>query len=189
VIGILIGGAVVFRNIQGTFYFDPSDANSVSDYIESRSAMGDSFGADRSITEGSFPVKVVYLWTRPFFLDAENMMGYVASLENIVLLFMIGYLLTNFRSVLAVSKKVLYIRYAIAMFITTTVLLAAVNYNVGLGLRQKMMAIPPLFTIFITLIALKIASRRQAAELPGPVFQPGQALPARAYAATSFVQR
>lgn len=189
VAGILAGGAVVFRNIQGTFYFDPTDANSVSDYIESRSAMGDSFGADRSITEGSFPVKVLYLWTRPFFLDAENMMGYVASLENIALLLIIGFILVRFRATLATARKVLYIRYSIAMFLTTTMLLAAVNYNVGLGLRQKMMAIPPLFTIFTTLVALRIAARRQAAELPDPVFQRREAVPARGYGGTSLAQR
>ena len=171
IIGIIIGGVIVVRNIQSTFYFDPSDAGSVSDYIESRSSMSDAFGADQSITEGSFPVKILYLWFRPFFIDAENTMGYIASLENIAFLFIIGFVLVSFRTLARMYKKVLYIRYSIFMFVGTTLLVAAVNYNVGLGLRQKMMAVPCLLVIFTTMIALRAVSRGRASVPSDPPAQ------------------
>ncbi|MDP8913540.1 MAG: hypothetical protein M3N39_08195 [Pseudomonadota bacterium] len=184
VVGIVVGGAAVFNNIKSTYYFDPTDANSVSDYIESRAAIGDSFGADRSITDQTFAVRILFLWSRPFFIDAENTLAYIASLENIALMFMIGLILFRPGPIRALSKKILYIRYSIAMFASTTLLVAAVNYNVGLGLRQKMMAVVPLMVIFITLIALRSAARARAAELPNMGAQAGLTAPAEAYLKT-----
>jgi hypothetical protein len=166
VIGIVVGGVAVFNNIKSTYYFDPTDAGSVSDYMESRAAIGESFGADRSITDQTFLIKIVFLWSRPFFIDAENLLAYVASLENIALMFMIGFIMFKPGTVRLLSKKILYIRYSLAMFATTTILVAAVNYNVGLGLRQKMMAVVPLMVVFITLIALRSAARARSTQLP-----------------------
>jgi hypothetical protein len=159
VIGIVAGGAVVVSTLGSTLRLDSSNPDSVSEYMESRTARGESFGADRSITDANMPFKIVSLWLRPFFVDAENMMGYVASLENVAFLFMMIFLTRNFRSVIAVAKKVIYIRYSLALFLATTIMLAAVNYNVGLGLRQKMMVVPCLFVLLTTIFALRAARR------------------------------
>jgi hypothetical protein len=168
IVGIFGAGSVVAGSMQSTYFVDTSSAESVGEYMEavtSRGQIGEDSGADLAIVQGAFPLKVASLWLRPFFLDAENAMGYVASLENVALLFMLLFLTISFREVLAVGKKVLYVRYSFVVFMAITLLLAAVNYNVGLGLRQKMMAMPALLVILATLLALR-AARRQVAVAP-----------------------
>ncbi len=175
--GIAAGGYVIGSNFESTFHFDASNTDSVSDYMSSRESMGEASGGDAAIVQSSFPIKILTLWFRPFFLDAENMMGYIASLENLVLLIIAGFLFRNFRSVRTMFFKVPYIRFSLVMFAAITVMLALVNYNVGLGLRQKMMAMPCLLVILTTLLALRSGQRNQGTQLdrvPSPARHDGR---------------
>ncbi len=172
-VGIAAGGYVIGSNFESTFHFDASNTDSVSDYMSARESMGESSGGDAAIVQSSFPIKILTLWFRPFFLDAENMMGYIASLENLVLLIMAGFLIRHFRSVRSMFFKVPYIRFSLVMFAAITVMLALVNYNVGLGLRQKMMAMPCLLVILTTLLALRSGQRNQGTQF-GPVPSPAR---------------
>jgi hypothetical protein len=167
--GVAAGAVVVAMSLEATIRVDVSNAESVSEYMAARSTLDESSGADRNIIEGSLPLKIFTLWLRPFFLDAENMMGYVASLENAALLLMFGMIGWNWRLLRTTFWKVTYIRYSVVLFIALTILLGAVNYNIGLGLRQKMMAMPCLLAILMTLIALRLAQREQRrdAEITG----------------------
>jgi hypothetical protein len=45
-------------------------------------------------------------------------------------------------------------------FVLLTLLLAMVNYNVGLGLRQKMMMMPALLVFYASLLAVRAAQRQ-----------------------------
>jgi hypothetical protein len=166
-VGIVAGGWVVSSTLGSTLRLDSSNPDSVSDYMEATATRGESFGADRSITDANMPFKIVSLWLRPFFIDAESTIGYIVSLENVVFLIIMIFLARNFRTILVVAKKVIYIRYSIALFLATTIMLAAVNYNVGLGLRQKMMAVPCLFALLTTIVALR-AARRSGVSEPSP---------------------
>ncbi len=163
--GIAAGAYVIGSNFESTFHFDARNPDAVSDYMSAVGAMGEGSGGDAAIMQASFPIKVLFLWFRPFFVDAENLMGFIASLENFVLLIIMGYLVLNFRSVRGLFFKVPYMRFAVVMFVAVTVMLALVNYNVGLGLRQKMMAMPCLLVIFATLLALKAAQKNERREL------------------------
>lgn len=169
--GVVAGGIIVASTIQSNHSVDVSDADSVSDYMESRTSINESSGAERSIVQASFPVKVLSLWFRPFFLDAENVMGYIASLENAALLYLFGFLVWHMRLVRIAFAKVLYIRYAAILFVTLTALLAAVNFNVGLGLRQKMMAMPCLLVILTALLAIKFGRMAQQRDLQEPEWE------------------
>jgi hypothetical protein len=162
---VAAGAVVVATSLETTIRVDVSSAESVSDYMSSRGNIDESSGADRRIVEASLPLKILSLWLRPFFLDAESTMGYIASLENAVLLLMFGFIGLNWRLFRTTFAKVPYIRYSAVLFVALTVLLGAVNYNVGLGLRQKMMAMPCLLAILMTLIAVRIARREQQEEL------------------------
>ncbi len=169
-VGIAAGGYVIGSNFESTFHFDASNTDSVNDYMSSLGSMGDTSGGDAGIVQSAFPIKVLTLWFRPFFLDAENMMGYIASMENLVLLIMAGFLVRNFRSVRTMFFKIPYIRFSLVMFAAITVILALVNYNVGLGLRQKIMAMPCLLVILTTLLALRAGQRNQAREFDANPF-------------------
>jgi hypothetical protein len=181
VAGVVAGTVVVAMSLETTIRVDVSSSESVSDYMSARTALDENSGADRAIIEGSLPLKVFTLWFRPFFLDAENSMGYIASLENLVLLLLFGFLAWNWRLLRTTFAKVLYIRYATMLFIALTVLLAAVNYNVGLGLRQKMMAMPCLLIILMTLIAVRSGQREEREEVGGAHLQPVVPGPAITY--------
>jgi len=172
VAGVAAGAVVVVISLSATIRVDVSDAESVSEYWAARGNLDESSGADRSIIEGSLPLKIFTLWLRPFFLDAENSMGYIASLENAVLLLMFAMVAWNWRLLRTAFWKVMYIRYSAVLFVALTVLLGAVNYNVGLGLRQKMMAMPCLLAILMTLIAIRLAQREQREQNDGASLRP-----------------
>jgi hypothetical protein len=158
-LGVAAGGAIVASSIETTFRLDVSSADSVSEFLASRGTVSEESGADLSIVQGSLPMKVFSLWLRPFFLDAENMMAYVASLENLAIFVMFVLIGWHFRLTKSLFKNVLYARYSIIFFLALTALLAAVNFNVGLGLRQKMMAMPCLLAIFVSILAVRAAQR------------------------------
>ena len=157
VVGSVAGAIFVVGALQTNHSVDMSNAESVSEYMESRASIDESSGADRAIVQANAVVKVLSLWFRPFFLDAENAMGYIASLENLILLIIFGFLAVHQRLLRGAFRKVLYMRYSIIMFVLLSAVLAAVNYNVGLGLRQKMMAMPCLLVMLTTLLALRFS--------------------------------
>lgn len=169
---VAAGGVVVAGSMETTFRLDVSSADSVSEFLESRGTVSEESGADLSIVQGSLPMKVFSLWLRPFFLDAENIMAYVASLENAVLLLIFIVIAWNFRLAWSLAKRVLYVRYSIILFLAITALLAAVNFNVGLGLRQKMMAMPCLLAILISILAIRAARRAQWHQDPALDYRP-----------------
>jgi len=166
--------------VQNSFYgLNLSNADSVSDFFATKSTVSEESGGDISIIGASFPVKLFSLLFRPFFLDAIGLLGYVASLENVMLLGIFVLLMRRSGTALAVARRTLFARFCLFFFVMLTILLAMVNYNVGLGLRQKMMMMPTLLVFFATVRAVR-AARRQAVYDPGaaayagaPVATPG----------------
>jgi hypothetical protein len=155
--------------VQESFYgLNISNADSVSEFIETKSSVSEESGGDVNIIGASFPVKLISLLFRPFFVDATGLLGYVASLENVILLIVIGTLAWRFRTAIAVAQAALFARFAIFFFGMLTILLAMVNYNVGLGLRQKMMMMPALLVFFAAMLAVREARKRM-------VYGPGAA--------------
>jgi hypothetical protein len=51
---------------------------------------------------------------------------------------------------------VYFVRYTIALSVVLILLLALVNYNVGLGLRQRTMVISPLLSLFVAAWAYRV---------------------------------
>ena len=163
--GALSGTSYIVTGMETTYGINVSSAEGVSEFMAGRSSVTEESGADISIVQANFPVKVLSLWLRPFFFDAENLMSYVASLENAALLIIFLFVIRHIALTRQLFKKVLYIRFSILFFIALTGLVAAVNFNVGLGLRQKMMAMPCLLALLATLIAARSTTSQQ----PSPV--------------------
>lgn len=159
---IFLGLGSVVAGVEATFMLDLSSAESMADFL-TRNVSVES-GADAAIVEGGFMVKLVSLLFRPFFIDAQDMMGYVASAENLVLALIFGYLVWNIGLVSKLFMKVMYLRFSVIFFVALTILLALVNFNVGLGLRQKMMVMPCVLALFVSIVAVKLV-RRQAGQL------------------------
>jgi len=179
VVGIFAGSGVVITSLDTTYAINVASVESVSDFMSARSGVSEESGADLSIVQGNFPIKILSLWLRPFFLDAENLMGYVASMENVALLLIFAFLFKNYARLMRLSRQVLFVRFSVLFFIMLTGLLAAVNFNVGLGLRQKMMAMPCLLIVLGAVLAMR-AGQRAAAPPRIEGYFPSRHMPAAA---------
>ena len=177
VVGVVSVAGLVSSSFNG---LNLSNTDEVSEFLETKSSVSEDSGGDVSITGAAFPVKLLSLLFRPFFIDATGMLGYIASLENVVLLIIILTLFRRFGTSLQVARGAMFARFAFIFFAMLTLLLAMVNYNVGLGLRQKMMMMPCLLAFFVALLAVRAARRqaavydpRAAAYAGGPLGVPG----------------
>jgi hypothetical protein len=175
--GILSVAGLVSSSFNG---LNLTSTDSVTEFVETKSSVSEEAGGDVSITGASFPVKLFSLLFRPFFIDATGLLGFIASFENVILLVVIGTLVWRFRTALAVARAALFARFAIFFFVLLTLLLAMVNYNVGLGLRQKMMMMPALLVFLAAMMAVR---RVRAAMVygPGPPAYAGAPPPVQGY--------
>ncbi|HYI40785.1 MAG TPA: hypothetical protein VE053_10740 [Allosphingosinicella sp.] len=163
--GIGSVGGLVSESFGG---LNISNSDAVTEFIETKSSVSEESGGDVNIINASFPLKLISLLFRPFFIDATGLLGYVASLENLVLLLVIGTLAWRSGTSLALARTAFFARFAALFFFMMTILLAMVNYNVGLGLRQKMMMMPALLVFFAALMAVRRLRK-------GTVYGPGAA--------------
>lgn len=131
------------------------DFDSISGFVEEHQEFGDDLGSGAGLQEASYPFKVFSLLFRPLYFDAPGAMGYVASLENTLLLYFVGYVLWHWRIVGRLMTRVSLVTYNIAFAVPLVLSLAMINYNIGLGQRQKMMAVPALLLIYGTIYIYK----------------------------------
>jgi hypothetical protein len=111
--------------------------------------------------DASFPVRLLSLLFRPLFFDANGIFAIVASFENLVYIFIFGFLVYHLRGTAQVARGVFFLRFAAVFGTLLIILLTFVYYNVGLGARQKMMMVPPIFALFVAHWGLRA---QQAAE-------------------------
>jgi len=148
----VVGLAVTVGTIRSTFEVDVTNADSVADFLASRGETvqrietGEASGL-------SFPSRVFSLLFRPLFFDAQGALGLIASFENLVLVYLIGLIAVKFRWTKILFQRLFVIRYAAFFALALTLLLSIVYYNVGLGLRQKMMMMPAIIVMFSAVLA------------------------------------
>lgn len=127
------------------------DFESISNFVEVQQSFGEEFGGGANLQNLPFPMKVFTLLFRPLYVDAPGVMGLVASVENTLLLYLFGYVAWHWRILFRLLTRVSYITYNVAFAVPLVLMLAMVNYNIGLGQRQKMMAVPALLIIYGTI--------------------------------------
>ncbi|WP_129793651.1 hypothetical protein [Sphingosinicella sp. CPCC 101087] len=150
-------------------------ADSVAEFVEQQQGFGDEYGGGADLASQPFPLKIWALLFRPFFFDTDSWMQRIASIENAVLLYFFAYLAYNWRTLLTLAKNVFYVCYSIVFCGLLIVLLAMVNYNIGLGQRQKMMAVPLVILLYGTVYIYKQYRRREQASMQ---YQPESLAPA-----------
>lgn len=162
------GLALAAASTRSTFQVDVTSAESVSDFFATQTkVMQVESQEGGSGAQGPYPVRVLSLLFRPFFFDAGGIPGLIASFENLVLLFIFGFMAYHVRILRELFRRVMLIRYCVIFTIAVILLLATVYYNVGLGLRQKMMAMPTLLTLLAGIVAvlrLQVRNRRLQAQ-------------------------
>jgi hypothetical protein len=143
-----------------------SSADALSEFLESKSQVSEESGADLTITGASFPVRLLSLLFQPLFFDATGVFGYAASLENMVLVGVFITLILRSGTALAVARATVFTRFAFFFSVMVIFLLSLFHYNVGLGLRQKMMMMPTLLVFLAATLAVRSVRK-------GKVYGPG----------------
>lgn len=166
--------AVLAALVQSSIGVDLSNPGSVATFLEERTDVIAAAAGNTSLNGQPFIVRLVSLLFRPMFVDARNALGIVASVENVFFLLIYSYCLLRWREVVELYRKVFFIRFALVLTLSLVVLLAIVNYNVGLGLRQRTMFLPPLLSIFVAIWAF-----RQRMKLGEPALQTSRPLRAQ----------
>jgi hypothetical protein len=158
------------------------DSESLGGFFEQQQDLGDRFGSGADLASLPVPLKIWSLLFRPLFFGegSDGMMGLAASIENSILLAIFAYIAYHFKLVLKLWFKVFYITYCSIFSATLIILLSLVNYNVGLGQRQKMMAIPPILLIAATIFLYKRYLAAQGAAALVAAAQPRESMPAQA---------
>ena len=161
-VAALAGFGVVAGTVQSTFRVDVTNVDSVSDFLATKNEVFGEIEGGTAVVGASLPVRILSLLFRPLFFDAEDLFGLVASFENLFLVFAVGTILVRFRTSFALSRQIFFLRFSLLFAGGLILMLGWVYYNVGLGLRQKMMMMPALLSFFIAVVAVHQARRVQA---------------------------
>ena len=153
----------VLGTVENTFRVDVTSAESVSDFFQYQSEISAQDEGGSAVVGASYPVRIFSLLFRPLFVDANGAFGLIASLENLFLMFILFQMLRNFGSVKKLVRSVFFVRFGSIFAVVLILLLGFVYYNVGLGLRQKVMFMPGLLTLFVAVLAVKHAKAGRTA--------------------------
>lgn len=167
----VVGIVVVAGTIQDTYALNIGSTEAVGDFLARQSRIAATVEGSTSAAGLPLPLAILSLLFRPFFFDAGGFEGLIVSLENLVLVGIFGYFIYRFAWLKKLFTGTLVVRYAVFFAFLVTMVLSLTYYNVGLGLRQKMMMMPAILTIFAALIATsRIAApvrvRRRQRPLP-----------------------
>jgi hypothetical protein len=147
------------------------DPESVTGFVESQQGLEDRFGSGTDLRSLPLPLKILSLLFRPFYIDSNGMTGYAASLENTALLYFCLYILYHWRLLIRLARNVFYVIYFLVFDAALILSLSLVNYNIGMGQRMKMMAVPGILIIYGTIFIYRRVMAAQAqlvAEAPQP---------------------
>lgn len=156
---LLIIAVVVFYYLSGSVLqftdVDSLDITSSSTLSHRASELSRSdSGVD--INNYNIFLKLFTFWFRPLFIDGLGILGFIASIENALCLFMaiivIKYLITNW------SEWNGFFRIGIFIFILGSFILAQVSGNLGIALRQKSQFMPFLFLLYCKAVSLRSKS-------------------------------
>ena len=153
----------VLGTVENTFRVDVTSAESVSDFFQYQSEISAQDEGGSAVVGASYPVRIFSLLFRPLFVDANGAFGLIASLENLFRMFILFQRLRNFGSVKKLVRSVFFVRFGSIFAVVLILLLGFVYYNVGLGLRQKVMFMPGLLTLFVAVLAVKHAKAARTA--------------------------
>jgi hypothetical protein len=162
----LVGLIVTLGRAEQMLGISLSSAESMSDFVQYQQGLNTDFGSSNNLANLSFPLKVISLLFRPLFFDTRGMMGLVASVENSILLFIFGYIVYHWRDVLRLIGRVYYVTFCAIFSSALIVALSLVNYNLGLGQRQKMMVMPAILLIYATVYLYRKYLASVAGNLP-----------------------
>jgi hypothetical protein len=139
---------IVAGTVERSLVVDLTDPSSVGSFLEQQQQRAGSIEGASNLQNAFFLIRLISLLFRPFFIDAGGAFGLVSSVENLVLLFVIGFMVWNWRHGVTAFRFSLPLRFGLFFAVVLVGLLTLTYYNVGLGLRQRTMIMPGLLTFF-----------------------------------------
>jgi hypothetical protein len=176
----IVGAALAAVTVRSALHIDVTNADSVSDFLSRREAIVENVNVSgNTAVDAILPLRILSLLFRPLFFDAQGWFAYIASLESVVMLWAVGYLVVHLRGSIRLSRAVPFLRFAIALTLGATFLLGLTYFNVGLGLRQRAMIMPGFLALFVALRAVRSVQAEskaiaEAAALPRIQARPAQ---------------
>lgn len=159
-----LGASVAFALMLPFIFFfvgiEENALSGVSDFIARRQALGFRGGSGFDLNELSAIERVFTVWFRPLFFDAEGVNAIIASVENLLLIGIFAFLLTHCRLLFRLMAASEVLRFHAIFLVLFTLVLSQTTGNLGLALRQKMMALPALILLF-TAVAAHLNRRRE----------------------------
>jgi hypothetical protein len=152
------GFLLLIGPVRQSIDLDVTSMGSVTTFLNEKNSIYTNVGGTTSIGSASYPVKLFSLLFRPFFFDAPGFGGVVASFENVGVVLAFGFMIVRWRDLAHLLRRVFFVRFVVAFEVVLLFSLSLVYYNVGLGLRERIMAFP----MFVcTLVALWVMRRKQ----------------------------
>jgi hypothetical protein len=151
----LIGFGLLVGPVQDSLKVDVTSTTSVSAFLDKNNSIYATVAGTTSLGHASFAVRTISLLFRPFFFDAHGGLGLIASVENLGVVLAFIYTLLHLRDLIQLVRRVLFIRFALLFAFILLFSLVLVYYNVGLGLRQRVMAYPMIFSILVALWSMR----------------------------------
>jgi hypothetical protein len=159
---------IVAGTVQESLTVDVSNPASVGAYLERQQQNTKMIPGAADFQNSFVLMRLVSLLFRPLFFDARGAFGLITSLENLVYIFVIGFMILRWRDGVRLFRVELVFRFAFFFALAVMMLLTITYYNVGLGLRQKTMIMPALLTFFTGQWTLRRARLRAALQRAEP---------------------
>ena len=145
----LFGAYLLIGAVANTINVNVADTSSIAGFFQDRGDVAQRVSGGTTIGDAPVYIRLLTLLFRPFFFDAPNIPGMIASVENVGSLCLFFYLVKNIRGIRFLARRVYFLEYCFVFSIVLIALLTMISYNVGLGLRERVMVFPTLFSLFI----------------------------------------
>lgn len=165
----LVGTAVMVPfALQYAGVSDPSSAEALMEYVETRQSYNMDGGGGVDIASMSLPMQLFTYMFRPIIFEARSITAMAAALDNLILLYLFimgGYALIKKKAKnFTENRKFMWVYAGLAWLV-----LAMTTANLGIAVRQKWMFAPMLIFLLISLIGKEkksVTAPTPAAPLP-----------------------
>ena len=144
--------------VEGGAKVGVEEVTALLDGLHNQDAEGTTGYKASSLTP---PERVFTYLFRPFFFDGGGFLGFVASIENLFLLVIFGYLCRNFSLLWRLCLASPVIRFHAIFILIFVSITSYTNYNIGLALRHKVMIYPALVLLLTAVVAYRNRLRRE----------------------------
>jgi hypothetical protein len=163
----LVGIWLTSGAVESSLGIDPTDPSSVSAFLDQQNSTFATMEGTTSVGDASYPVRVLSLLFRPLFFDAHGVMGLIASFENAAIIAAFIYMIVRWRDLAHLARRVPFVRFVLIFAFILLFALTLVYYNVGLGLRERIMAYPMVYAALVALWSVRQKRSLAAAPAPG----------------------